>query len=219
MTVMDDVSIDAFGARLLGALEAADPAKLFCVFGGEGRELHYGELAQRVAACAARLQVRGVGPGVRVVIKLPLGAEAIVHLLATMAAGGMAVPLESAASDDADAELLQILAPRVIVRDGQEWIVDPSQGEPLDENERAARLGILTSGSTGRRKCVMLSAANVTAGVENIVAAHGIDATDIAMCCLPLTHINGIVTTVLTPLLTGGSVVYMQRSFAPPVFF
>ena len=103
MTVMDDVSIDAFGARLLGALEAADPAKLFCVFGGEGGELHYGELAQRVAACAARLQARGVGPGVRVVIKLPLGAEAIVHLLATMAAGGMAVPLEKAASDGGEA--------------------------------------------------------------------------------------------------------------------
>jgi len=219
MTVTPDLSVDVFGGRLLQALAAADSRKLFCVLGGEGREIHYGELEELVRDCAARLQACGVGPGVRVAIKLPLGADAVVHLLATMAAGGMAVPLESASSDAADAELLRILAPRVIVREGPEWSVDPALGAPADANEQAARLGILTSGSTGRRKCVVLSAANVLAGVENVVASHGIGAADVAMCCLPLTHINGIVTTLLTPLLTGSSVVYMQRSFSPPVFF
>ena len=64
-----------------------------------------------------------------------------------------------------------------------------------------------TSGTTGRPKGVRLSHRNLLAGAANTVTAHQLSAADRALCALPLYHINGLVVTLLAPLLSGGSVV------------
>lgn len=79
----------------------------------------------------------------------------------------------------------------------------------------APALCIYTSGSTGAPKGVVLSHAALVQGARNVVAAHGIGPDDRALCVLPLSHLNGLVTTFLAPILSGGSVVYMTGPFQP----
>ena len=65
---------------------------------------------------------------------------------------------------------------------------------------------------------MLLSQANLRAGVDNVIRAHDITNLDVAFCCMPLSHINGIVTTLLTPLVSGGAVVFFQGTFTPRDF-
>jgi len=57
-----------------------------------------------------------------------------------------------------------------------------------------------TSGTTGKPKGVLLSHKNVIAGGRNTAVAHGLTADDIAMCVLPLCHINAQMVSVMSTL-------------------
>ena len=75
----------------------------------------------------------------------------------------------------------------------------------------APALILHTSGSTGRPKGAVLTHRNLLANADQVVRAHRLDSTDVALCVLPLFHINGFVVTLLAPLLSGGSVVVPRR--------
>ena len=49
-----------------------------------------------------------------------------------------------------------------------------------------------TSGTTGKPKGVMLTHDNVLSGGKNVMNSHKLTSSDIAMCVLPLYHINGL---------------------------
>ncbi|MBI5118807.1 AMP-binding protein [Candidatus Poribacteria bacterium] len=70
---------------------------------------------------------------------------------------------------------------------------------------------LYTSGTTGRPKGVLLSHKNMVAGGCYTAMAHDLAPEDIALCSLPLYHINGTVVTVVAPLVSGGSVVIPHR--------
>lgn len=78
-----------------------------------------------------------------------------------------------------------------------------------------AALCLFTSGSTGLPKGVVLSHKNLLAGARNVISTAKVNETDRALCVLTLAHLNGLVTTFLTPLLSGGSVVYLEEDFTP----
>jgi len=75
-----------------------------------------------------------------------------------------------------------------------------------------------TSGSTGRPKGVVLTHANLLANARQVALAHQLGPCDVALCVLPLFHINGLVVTTLAPLLSGGSVVMPRRFDADRVW-
>jgi acyl-CoA synthetase (AMP-forming)/AMP-acid ligase II len=79
-------------------------------------------------------------------------------------------------------------------------------------------LVIYTSGTTGRPKGVMLDHANVAAMCGMIIDALGLDGSDHSLLILPLFHVNGIVVSVLSPLLAGGRATINGR-FRPGAFF
>jgi len=68
-----------------------------------------------------------------------------------------------------------------------------------------------TSGTTGKPKGVLLSNKNVIAGGRNTAVAHNIDDTDIAMCVLPLCHINAQMVSVMSTLYSGGQLVVAPK--------
>ena len=68
-----------------------------------------------------------------------------------------------------------------------------------------------TSCTTGKPKGVMLSNNNIVAGGQNCIDAHNISKNDLAMCVLPLFHINGAINTVLAPLISGSSLVLCEK--------
>lgn len=85
-------------------------------------------------------------------------------------------------------------------------------------NERTATLDdeallVYTSGTTGAPKGVVLMQYNLLIDARGIANWHAITGNQRMMCVLPIHHVNGIVVTIMTPLLTGGSTV-LNRSFS-----
>ncbi|MHC1791139.1 AMP-binding protein [Solidesulfovibrio sp.] len=94
--------------------------------------------------------------------------------------------------------------------------VGPQDAAPLPAppDVDAPALCIFTSGSTGLPKGVLLSQRALLAGADLVAAAKALTPRDRALCVLPLSHLNGIVTTLLAPLLSGGATVFAQETFS-----
>ena len=79
----------------------------------------------------------------------------------------------------------------------------------IEENDPA--LLMYTSGTTGKPKGVILSHKNIISGGHNVRISHELNHLDKALCVLPLFHINGLIVTVLGPLVSQSSVVLCER--------
>ncbi len=76
---------------------------------------------------------------------------------------------------------------------------------------------VYTSGTTGAPKGVVLSQSNLLIDAQGICQWQGITGGQRLMNVLPIHHVNGIVVTLITPLVAGASVVlnrqYSSRHF------
>ncbi|KAM5343355.1 hypothetical protein ACJ41O_011892 [Fusarium nematophilum] len=79
-------------------------------------------------------------------------------------------------------------------------------------------LVLFTSGTSGTKKVVPISAYSLLSGVAFVVDSWGLDATDICLNMMPLYHIGGLVRNIFAPLLSGGSVVCCA-AFDPTLFW
>ena len=165
----------------------------------------YAALARSVRAAAARIRRVIGGPGERVVLCGPNSPQLAAAYFAVHAAGGVAVlldantPAESARwiVDDAQARLT--LATRELDLPGN--VVDlaawcqAGDGELLDSPQAAladAADLIYTTGTTGRRKGVLLTHANIAQAAMNINAFVGTRRDDLEVMPLPLSHSFGL---------------------------
>ena len=86
---------------------------------------------------------------------------------------------------------------------------------PLDElpdlSAATEALIVYTSGTTGPPKGVVLEQSNLLADAQAIADWHKFGPNDRAMCILPIHHVNGTVVTLMTPLISGGSIVLNRR--------
>ncbi|WP_037196775.1 MULTISPECIES: class I adenylate-forming enzyme family protein [unclassified Rhodococcus (in: high G+C Gram-positive bacteria)] len=192
------------------------------------------QLLSRVRAAARHLQDLGIGTGDVVALKLTNRTEFVVLLFATWRLGATITPVNPTLTDIEVARQLADSAARLlVVEDGwagagdggvatlavDELFQEATESDPTSPADSSAlALLIYTSGTTGVPKGVMLDHTNIDAMAEMGVQALQLGPADRCLLILPLFHVNGIVVSVLTPLLAGASVVIAGR-FDPRTFF
>ncbi|WP_405523473.1 class I adenylate-forming enzyme family protein [Streptomyces canus] len=197
------------------------------------RSLTNTQLLSRVRTAARQLQDHGIGPGDVVALQLTNRVEFVVLLFAAWRLGATVTPVNPSMTDVEVVRQLQDSGARLlVVEDGTavtahgvavlavgelyEGTVEPDQAPLLDPATLA--LLIYTSGTTGVPKGVMLDHANIDSMVEMGRRALEVGPADRCLLILPLFHVNGIVVSVLLPLLVGAGVVIAGR-FDPRTFF
>ncbi|ATY14495.1 AMP-dependent synthetase [Amycolatopsis sp. AA4] len=179
----------------------------------ETGELGNAGFAVRVRSAAAALRARGVGAGDVVAVLLPNRVEFAVVLFAAWRLGAAVTPVNPELTDGEAGFQIADARAKVVVGQGDSELVTmrleelvtaaPDDG-PVAGDAHAVALLIYTSGTTGQPKGVVLDHANVRAMTEMIVDALELGPADHSLLILPLFHVNGIVVSVLAPLLAGG---------------
>lgn len=201
----------------------------------DGRQsLTNAQLLDRVRAAALQLQDLGIGPGDVVALKLTNRIEFVLLLFAAWRIGATITPVNPSMTDvevdrqvkDSGARLLVVEDHAAPVTDGTAVLAVGAlhkEGVRSDHaphvDSSALALLIYTSGTTGTPKGVMLDHANIDAMTEMGRLSLGIGPADRCLLILPLFHVNGIVVSILTPLLAGASVVIAGGRFDPHSFF
>ena len=196
---------------------------------GERERVPMARLHDDSRAMAAGLQARGVGPGAHVALLGPTTRRMVTAVEATWLAGATVValplPMRLGTIEEFVAQtrrrILHADCSLVVIDAALAEFLDPRPGDPptarLDELARDARaydrpaddpdaMAILqfTSGSTADPKGVTLPHRCVTANLDAIVAAAGVDPeADRAVSWLPLYHDMGLIGCLATPLTVG----------------
>ena len=174
--------------------------------------LTYRELWERASAVAGGLRELGVQRGDRVAVRHPAGVDWVVAFLGTVLAGAVAVVPNTRSTPAelelvlADADVTVDIDPRAPLPVGT-----PYAEEDLAPDEPAAMF--LTSGTTGRAKGVPTSHEAFLTNAENIVGTmglpEGIGAELRTLISIPLFHVTGCNSQLLTALYVGGTAVIM----------
>ncbi len=193
-------------ARRLGAKTA-----LLC----DDYKLTWSELDALASGFANDLSTQGITAGDRIAIVMPNGVPFVVAFLATLKLGATPAPLNPLIQTDELAAFQADLRPalsldRVPMRKGTwQTLLNP----------KAPSLILYTSGSTGRPKGAVFShGALAFANRSWAGPVMGLTPDDIVLVTVPLAHSLGLNGGLLAPLLTGSTVVLLER-FNPEAVF
>jgi malonyl-CoA/methylmalonyl-CoA synthetase len=200
--------------------------------------VNYAAFVALVAQIAHVLRDTGLEPGDRVVVQAPKCIEMVALYAATLQAGGVFLPLNTAYKRDEVAYFAEDATPRIIVCDpasvstlseiagrvdatlltlgaeGQGTLMDPVPAKPT-AFETVARgpddLAALlyTSGTTGRSKGAMLTHDNLLSNARALTELWQITDADTLIHALPIFHTHGLFVALNTSLLAGGCVHFM----------
>ncbi|WP_444980788.1 class I adenylate-forming enzyme family protein [Nocardia pseudovaccinii] len=187
------------------------------------------DFAARVRAAAAVLYGHGIRPGDVVAVALSNRMELVIILFAAWRLGAAVTPVNPDLTFDEARYQIEDAAAKVVITEGGRGIgtLDVAEVAGRSANTDAMvdsavgdglALLIYTSGTTGRPKGVMLDHGNIAAMCGMIIDALSLDETDHSLLILPLFHVNGIVVSVLSPLLAGGRASIAGR-FSASTFF
>jgi acyl-CoA synthetase (AMP-forming)/AMP-acid ligase II len=199
-----------------------------------GIRVTYDSLRKQVLAMANVLCSLGIGRGDSVAIALPNGLPAIVSFLAASIAGiaaplNLAYPYEEFLFFLGDTNARILLCPPVgaefarsaaadrkvpvySVEMNEQGVVQLSGGtekgvSPTEPTADDIALVLHTSGSTGRPKRVPLRHFNLAVSSANIANTYALSPEDVSLCIMPLFHVHGLIGSVMSTLLSGGTVV------------
>ncbi|WP_245170567.1 class I adenylate-forming enzyme family protein [Streptomyces bottropensis] len=189
---------------------------------------------KRVRSAAGVLRVHGIGVGDVVAVALANRLELVVIMFAAWRLGAAVTPVNPGLTDTEARHQIEDSGAKVVITDSRgtgtldvtafagaavqaQDAVSPAPGAVLPALDSLALI-IYTSGTTGRPKGVMLDHANIAAMCRMIVDGIGLDETDHSLLVLPLFHVNGIVVSVLSPLLAGGRATIAGRFRASSFF-
>jgi long-chain acyl-CoA synthetase len=199
---------------------AEAPERPALVSDGQAATLAYAELLERVAAQAARFESAGLRKGDRCGLLAPQGATFVELALGILAAGGCVVPVSEdhqGPAFDAFAVRARLHSLVVAAADDSEFRVLPVPGAldgVGDAEYRALAPAYLrfTSGTTHRRKGVILGHAAILARLAAANRALSIGPGDRVMWLLPMAH--HFVVSILLYLRYGATILLPHGSLA-----
>jgi long-chain acyl-CoA synthetase len=206
-----------------------------CLADGD-RDLDNAAFAAEVQRVSGGLIGMGIGRGDVVAVLLPNSVELVTIMFAAWRLGAVLSPVNPALTRPEVQYQLADSGARLVVADGSSLskvedgaarvgVIDELLHQdgandvmlPRTDPDELA-LMIYTGGTTGRPKGVMLDHANLVATAAMIVDWFEMTPADRCLLVLPLFHVNGIMVSVVSPLVAGGSTVIAPR-FDPKTFW
>jgi malonyl-CoA/methylmalonyl-CoA synthetase len=219
------------------AVAAAAPSRPF-LRTPDGVALDYQTMVEGSARYARVLVHLGVRPGDRVAVQVEKTPQAVLLYLATLRAGAVYLPLNTAytlAELDyfiGDAEPVLIVGDPA-AREGLARIARGAKVETLDAAgagtlaDRAAAAPasfedvargaadlaaiLYTSGTTGRSKGAMLTHGNLASNAEVLAREWRFTPDDVLLHALPIFHVHGLFVALNTVLTAGASMIWLAR--------
>src|SRR6266576_3096192 len=178
-------------------------------------KITWSELDVFASGFAHHLSSQGVGAADRVALLLPNSAQFVVAFLAVLKLGATPAPLNPLIKEEELAAFLTDLRPKCSVNH-----VVMSQGScPTMEDLSSPSLILYTSGSTGRPKGAVFSHTSLTfANHSWAQPVMGLTPDDTVLVAVPLAHSLGLNGGLLAPLLSGATIVLLER-FTPEAVF
>lgn len=204
-------------ANLHDLLAAGFPADRSrpCFILSDGREISYGELERQVGMVAGRLIADGVKPGDRVALQAEKSVAAVVIYLATLKAGAVFLPLNSAYTASEVDYFIKDAEPAVFITDAPGFVAGAADATPLVDAvaREAGDLAsiIYTSGTTGRSKGAMLTHGNLAANAVALHAIWGFTSQDVLLHALPIFHVHGLFVAMHCAFLSGCPMVWLPK--------
>src|SRR3954470_3285810 len=224
-------------SRLFDKLE--DPSRL-AIEQLDGTRISYGDLIARAGQMANVLVARGVKPGDRVAAQTEKSVPALVLYLATVRAGAVYLPLNTAYTlneidyfisdaepslvvcDPAKADGIGAIAAKVKAKvetlgaDGRGSLTDAA-ATAKPEFETVARADddlaaiLYTSGTTGRSKGAMLSHDNLASNSLTLVGYWGFSQNDVLIHALPIYHTHGLFVASNVTLFARAAMIFLPK--------
>ena len=205
-----------------------------------GQRLTYGDLLALSGQMASALVELGLRPGDRLAAQVEKSTEAVILYLATVRAGGVFLPLNTAYTATEMRYFLTDAEPAIFVcdpaRQGELSAAAKAAGArivTLDADgggslaEAAARAGadfativrerddlaalLYTSGTTGRSKGAMLTHGNLVSNALTLREAWHYGPSDILIHALPIFHTHGLFVATNVTLLSGASMILLRK--------
>ena len=242
------MAIPTENANLFAALRAAFPKDLNSCAAETDSGLQYSwrDLDEATAMVANLLEFLELPKGARIAVQVEKSVEALVLYLATLRAGLVYLPLNTAYQSAEMAYFIEDAKPSVVVCSGRNfgWISkmafmagtahvftlnDDRTGSLLD---RAAQFPrdhtiaprqaddlaaiIYTSGTTGRSKGAMLSHGNLLSNARVLQTYWDWKPGDVLIHALPIFHVHGLFVAIHGALINGSKMVWCAK-FDPKV--
>jgi malonyl-CoA/methylmalonyl-CoA synthetase len=207
----------------------------------DGTTLSYGDMLDRSGQLANVLVLAGVEPGDRVAVQVEKTVENLLLYLATLRAGAVYLPLNTAYTLTELDYFIGDAEPKLVVcdpsrRDGVaeiarkrgvasvETLNPKGQGSLIDHASRAPKdfadvprddddlAAILyTSGTTGRSKGAMLTHRNLSSNAETLREYWRFTSSDILLHALPIYHTHGLFVASNTVMFAGGAMIFLSK--------
>jgi acyl-CoA synthetase (AMP-forming)/AMP-acid ligase II len=169
--------------------------------------LTYTQLLDTVRDAEHRLDKAGLPRGARIAVRLSEPLDYATALVAIIAAGRVAVPLDPGAPAADVARVLRVAGPSGAVTGpfaSMGFDCDRAGFSEPDQGGDGGGIFLSTSGTTGTPKGILLREEQLAHVAASVVECHRFTRGDRGYCSLPLFHVNAEVVGVLATLRAGG---------------